>query len=73
MGAPGIDEVKWLKPCGRRQPDGARQRASARALAEQAGPRLRQLLWEVFNDRGEKVMTLVCPQMLRGASGAVRA
>jgi hypothetical protein len=21
-------------------------------------------LWEVFNDRGEKVMTLTCPQML---------
>ena len=43
MGAPGIEEVKWLKPMRPgRQPDGARQRALDARLAEQAGPRLRQ-------------------------------
>ena len=66
MGAPGIDEVKWLKPV--RPGDSLTVRGSV------TGVRISQskpdrgfvtFFWEVFNDRGERVMTLTCPQMVQ--------
>jgi acyl dehydratase len=65
MGAPGIDEVKWLKPV--RPGDSLTIRGSvlsARASQSKPDRGFVTLSWEVFNDRGERVMTLVCPQML---------
>ena len=65
MGAPGIDEVKWLKPV--RPGDRLTALGSVRSVrASQSRPDrgFVSLFWEVFNDRGEKVMTLVCPQMV---------
>src|SRR5882724_8265685 len=50
MGAPGIEEVKWLKPV--RPGDSLTDRGFV------------SFFWEVFNDRGQQVMTLACPQML---------
>jgi acyl dehydratase len=72
MGAPGIDEVKWLKPI--RPGDSLTVRGSLTSVrASQSKPDrgFVTFLWEVFNDRGEKVMTLVCPQLVqRRHSGA---
>jgi acyl dehydratase len=65
MGAPGIDEVKWLKPV--RPDDSLTVRGSilsTRASQSRPDRGFVNFLWEVFNDRGEKVMTLTCPQML---------
>jgi acyl dehydratase len=65
MGSPGIDEVKWLKPV--RPGDSLTVRGSvlsARASHSKPDRGFVMLSWEVSNDRGEKVMTLVCPQML---------
>jgi acyl dehydratase len=65
MGAPGIDEVKWLKPV--RPGDSLRVRGSvhsARASQSKSDRGFVNFLWEVFNERDEKVMTLTCPQML---------
>ncbi|MEA2878756.1 MAG: hypothetical protein QOF14_3952 [Hyphomicrobiales bacterium] len=65
MGAPGIDEVKWLKPV--RPGDSLTVRGSvldARASQSKQDRGFVKFLWEVFNDRGECVMTLVCPQMI---------
>ena len=65
MGAPGIDEVKWLKPV--RPGDSLTVRGSiisTRASQSRPDRGFVNFLWEVFNDRGEKVMTLTCPQML---------
>ena len=65
MGAPGIDEVKWLKPV--RPGDSLTVRGSvldARASQTKQDRGFVKFLWEVFNDRGECVMTLVCPQMI---------
>jgi acyl dehydratase len=65
MGAPGIEEVKWLRPV--RPGDGLIVRGSVtKTRASQSKPDrgFVHLLWEVFNQRGEKVMTLACPQML---------
>ena len=66
MGAPGIDEVKWLKPI--RPGDVLTVRGSVTSVrASQSKPDrgFVTFLWEVFNDRGEKAMTLVCPQMVQ--------
>jgi acyl dehydratase len=72
MGAPGIDEVKWMKPV--RPGDSLIVRGSvlgARASASKPDRGFVTFLWDVFNDRGEQVMSLVCPQMLlRRTSGA---
>ena len=65
MGAPGIEEVKWLKPV--RPGDSLTVRGSvlsARASQSKPDRGFVNFLWEVFNDRDEKVMTLICPQML---------
>ena len=65
MGAPGIEEVKWLKPV--RPGDNLTVRGSVQwTRASQSKPDrgFVSFLWEAFNDRGERVMTLVCPQMV---------
>ncbi len=65
MGAPGIEEVKWLKPV--RPGDSLTVRGSVlgtRASQSKPDRGFVSFLWEIHNDRGEKVMTLVCPQML---------
>ena len=65
MGAPGIEEVRWLKPV--RPGDSLTVRGSVVSVrASQSKPDrgFVTFLWEVYNDRSEKVMTLVCPQML---------
>ncbi len=65
MGAPGVDEVKWLKPV--RPGDSLTVRGtvqSARASHSRPDRGFVHLLWEVFNQHGEKVMILACPQML---------
>ena len=65
MGAPGIEEVKWLKPV--RPGDSLTVRGSVlstRASLSKPDRGFVSFFWEVFNDRGEKVMTLACPQML---------
>ena len=65
MGAPGIDEVKWLKPV--RPGDSLTVRGSVldvRASQSKQDRGFVKFQWEVFNERGECVMTLVCPQMI---------
>jgi acyl dehydratase len=65
MGAPGVDEVKWLKPV--RPGDSLTIRASvlgSRASQSRPDRGFVTFLWELFNEHGEKVMTLLCPQML---------
>jgi acyl dehydratase len=65
MGAPGIEEARWLKPV--RPGDSLTVRGSVVSVrASQSKPDrgFVTFLWEVYNDRSEKVMTLVCPQML---------
>jgi acyl dehydratase len=65
MGAPGIEEVKWLKPV--RPGDSLTVRGSvlwSRTSKSKPDRGFVNFFWEVFNDRGEKVMTLICPQML---------
>jgi acyl dehydratase len=73
MGAPGIDEVKWLKPV--RPGDRLTVRGTVQGVrASQSKPDrgFVSLLWEVTNDRGELVMTLACPQMIeRRTAGAL--
>ena len=75
MGAPGIDEVKWLKPV--RPGDSLRVRATVQSVrASQSRPDrgFVKFLYEVFNGRGERVMTLVTPQMLmRRSAGSAPA
>jgi acyl dehydratase len=65
MGAPGIEEVKWLKPV--RPGDSLRVHGnvlSTRASQSRPDRGFVNFRWEVSNDRGERVMTLVCPQMI---------
>ena len=65
MGAPGIEEVKWLKPV--RPGDSLTMRGSVlgtRASQSKPDRGFVNFLWKVFNDRDEMVMTLICPQML---------
>ena len=73
MGAPGIDEVRWLKPV--RPGDSLTVRGSvlaARASQSKPDRGFVNFLWEVFNERDQKVMTLTCPQMLlRRNAGAL--
>ncbi len=72
MGAPGIEEVKWLKPI--RPGDSLTVRGKVTAVrASQSRPDrgFVTFFWEVINDRGECAMTLVCTQMVeRRARGA---
>ena len=65
MGAPGIDEVKWMRPV--RPGDSLTVRGSVLSMRlSQSKPDrgFVTLHWEVFNGRSEMVMTLTCPQML---------
>jgi acyl dehydratase len=65
MGAPGIDEVRWLKPV--RPGDSLTVRGSVLSTRPSHSRPDRGFVnfhWEVCNDRDEKVMTLICPQML---------
>jgi acyl dehydratase len=65
MGAPGIDEVKWLRPV--RPGDSLTVRGSVAAVRASQSKQDRGFVtffWEVFNDRDERVMTLICPQMV---------
>ena len=65
MGAPGIDEVKWLRPI--RPGDALTVRGHVTAVRPSQSKPDRgfvSFLWEVFNKRGDKVMTLTCPQMI---------
>jgi acyl dehydratase len=65
MGSPGVDEVQWLKPV--RPGDALTVRGtvqSVRASQSRSDRGFVALLWEVFNDRGERVMTMTCPQMM---------
>jgi acyl dehydratase len=65
MGAPGIDEVKWLKPL--RPGDSLTVHGSVlntRASRSKPDRGFVTFMWEVSNDRGERIMTLTCPQML---------
>jgi acyl dehydratase len=74
MGAPGIDEVKWLKPV--RPDDNLTVRGSvltARVSESRPDRGFVSFLWEIHNDRGEKVMTLICPQMIERRRAAVPA
>jgi acyl dehydratase len=72
MGAPGIDEVKWLRPV--RPGNSLTVRGSVTAVRASQSKQDRGFVtffWEVFNDRDERVMTLICPQMvLRRQAGA---
>jgi acyl dehydratase len=72
MGAPGIDEVKWLRPV--RPGDSLTVRGNVTAVRASQSKQDRGFVtffWEVFNDRDERVMTLICPQMvLRRQPGA---
>ncbi len=72
MGAPGIEEVKWLRPL--RPGDSLTVRGSVtttRASQSKPDRGFVTFLWEVSNERGEKIMTLLCPQMLlRREAGA---
>ena len=64
MGAPGIDEVKWLKPI--RPGDELTLRAivlATRASNSRPNMGFVTALLELTNARGEKVMTLTAPLM----------
>jgi acyl dehydratase len=66
MGAPGVDEVRWLKPV--RPGDSLTVRGTVQSVrVSQSKPDrgFVSFLWEVANQRGEKVMTLACPQMVQ--------
>ena len=66
MGAPGIEEVKWLKPV--RPGDALTVRGTvtgSRASQSKPDRGFVTFFWEVFNDRGDLVMTLICPQMVQ--------
>jgi len=65
MGAPGVDEVKWLKPV--RPDDELRLRATvldARASKSRPDMGLVRFGFELFNAAGEKVMTLTTSLMM---------
>ena len=65
MGAPGIDEVKWVRPV--RPGDSLTVRGSVQGVRASQSKQDRGFVtffWEVLNERGERVMTLVCPQMI---------
>jgi acyl dehydratase len=66
MGAPGVDEVKWLRPVRPGDSLTVRGRVQgARASQSKPDRGFVSFFWEVVNDRGEKVMTLTCPQMVQ--------
>jgi acyl dehydratase len=65
MGAPGIDEVKWMRPL--RPGDTLTARTTvqwSRASRSKPDRGFVGFLCEVINDRGETIMTANWPQML---------
>jgi len=72
MGAPGIEEVKWLKPIRPGDSLTVRGKVTAVRVSQSRPDRgFVTFSWEVINDRAECAMTLVCPQMVqRRARGA---
>jgi acyl dehydratase len=73
MGAPGVDEVRWLLPI--RPDDQLRLRAAvleARASRSRPDMGLVRFGMELFNAAGERVMTLTTTLMMgrRGSAGA---
>jgi acyl dehydratase len=67
MGAPGIDEVKWLKPV--RPGDSLTARGSiVHAPPGKPDRGFVNFLWKKFNDRA-KAATLTRPQMLKRNAG----
>jgi acyl dehydratase len=71
MGAPGIEETKWLRPVRPGDSLTVRGRViNARVSQSRPDRGFVTFHWEVTNERGELVMTLVCPQMLRRGAGA---
>jgi acyl dehydratase len=71
MGAPGIDEVKWLKPI--RPDDELRLRATVldtRASNSRPEMGFVRLMFELFNGAGEAVMTLTTSMMMGRRDGA---
>ncbi len=73
MGAPGVDEVKWLLPI--RAGDQLRLRATvleARASKSRPDMGLVRFLFELSNGAGERVLTLTTSLMMgrRSATGA---
>jgi acyl dehydratase len=75
MGSPGIEELNWLKPV--RPGDTLTVRGTVQSVrASQSKPDrgFVTFLWEMFNERAERVMTMTCPQMiLRRVPGAAGA
>jgi acyl dehydratase len=73
MGSPGIDELSWLRPV--RPGDALTARGTVQSVRTSQSKPDRgfvSFLWEVFNDRSERVMMFKCPQMIlrRTAGGA---
>jgi acyl dehydratase len=65
MGAPGIDEVKWLKPVRPGDTLNARTTVQwSRTSRSKPDRGFVGFLCEIINDRGETVMTATWPQML---------
>ena len=65
MGSPGIEELRWLQPV--RPGDTLTVRATVQAArASQSKPDrgFVNFLYEVFNERGDRMMSLTCPQMI---------
>ena len=65
MGSPGIEELRWLQPV--RPGDTLTVRATVQAArASQSKPDrgFVNFLYEVFNQRGDRMMSLTCPQMI---------
>ena len=66
MGAPGIDEVKWLKPIRPGDSLTVRGKVTGTRVSQSRPDRgFVTFFWEVSNDRGELAMTLICPQMVQ--------
>ena len=66
LGSPGVDQVRWLKPV--RPGDRLRaQRTILESRSSSSRPELGivKALWEVFNQRGEKVLSMEGINMFR--------
>jgi len=71
MGAPGVDEVRWLAPV--RPDDELFLRASVldkRASRSRSEIGFVRFLFEILNARGERLMTMTAPLMFARSQGA---
>lgn len=65
QGSPGVEELRWRRPVF--PGDTLRMRlevVEARPMASRPGVGLAKMLWTVFNQRGERVMTMSAWNML---------